>query len=202
MAIPDNRLSTEPIVADYIDPNGRDTVANEAWEGGPVAIGDTTQGRNNQAWKLTFAGGTFTLTPEDTGSPVDVLTGQTSVQCSFGFDQNGRPSIAWVTGTGQGYLYWYDTGGAGDYVITAFHNPVASVGLTMDDKRVRQIATCDLLLFYTIEDGQDHALYFREQRDRFDTAHLLQKPVWPYIQKIGMNQGLRVQLDLSTEAPV
>lgn len=201
MAIPDNRLSTDPFAADYVDPDGRVTNINEDWEAGPIAIGDTTEGRKYQAWHLTFDSGDFTITPEDTGAPVVLLSGEDSVQCSFTFDQNGRPSLTWIDSAGNGYAYWYDTAGAGDYAKTIFQTPTTSVAMTMDDKRTNQIQSCDMILFYTYEEAGRHLLFCRYQRDRFDTPYPLKDPAWPYLHKCGMNVGLRVQLSMSTEAP-
>jgi len=55
MAILQNRLSTTPVVADYIDPSGRDYTLNEDWEAGPIAVTDTSEGLAYQAWKLTYS---------------------------------------------------------------------------------------------------------------------------------------------------
>ena len=55
MAILQNRLSTTPVVADYIDPSGRDYSLNEDWEAGPIAVTDTSEGLAYQAWKLTYS---------------------------------------------------------------------------------------------------------------------------------------------------
>jgi hypothetical protein len=202
MAIIQNRLSTEPFVAPYIDPAGRTHTLNEDWEGGPIGEEDTSEGMNYQAWELTFAAGDFLITPETTGSPIIPLTGVDSVQCSFCFDQNARPTIAWVDSSDQGHLYWYNTIAA-EYQTFDFANPVWGLALTLDDKRSKQIAANDILLWYTLPAaGPDHyALFHRKQRDRFDDIYPMADPVWPYIHKLGMHDELRVQIDLSTAPP-
>lgn len=197
-------MSSEPFVADYLDPDGRPDTINEDWEHGPIAVEDTTEGLQYQAWHLTFAGGVFTITPETTGTPVDYLTGVESIQCSFTFDQAGRPTIVWESSDQQGHLYWYDTT-QGQYVTTDFANPISGLALTLDDKRNRQAGNSDIQLWYTLPstDGnpEHFTLWCRYQTDRFDTAYERANPAWPYIHKCGMNEGLRVQLSMSTEAP-
>ena len=203
MAIIQNRLSTEPITAPYIDPNGRTFTLNQDWEGGPIAIEDTSGGMNYQAWFLSYAGGEFTITPETAGVPFVIpIPPTTSKQCSFCFDQNARPTVAWVDDNDQGHLYWYDTLAA-DYQVFDFANPVWGLALTLDDKRRKQIAANDILLWYTLPAATagQYVLYHRLQRDRFTDIYTMKDPVWPYIYKNGMNEGLRVQISLSTEAP-
>ena len=196
-------LSSEPVVSNFLDPDGRTVGINEDWESGPIAVQDTSEGLKYQAWHLTFADGTFTITPEDTGAPVDFLTGQDSIQCTFAFDQNGRPTIAWEDSNSNGYLYWYDTTQA-DFVVLQFEqSPIWGLALTLDDKRERQVGVSDIQLYYTLPSGsQDqYILYCRYQRERYDTPYELVNPSWPWIHKCGMNDGLRVQIETSTESP-
>ena len=205
MAIPDNRLSTVPIVGNYLPPDDIDHTLNEDWEQGPIGLEDTTAGLNNQAWHLTYAAGEFTVTPSDTGSPEVIETGEEpidSVQCSFAFDQNGRISITWVDSSDQGHLYWYDSS-FGDFIVTDFATPVWGLALCLDDKRDLEISANDILLWYTLPAaGLDHyILYHRRQRDRFEVEYEMADPVWPFIHKLGMNDGLRVQISLSTASP-
>ena len=205
MSIPQNRLSDEPIVSAYLPPDDITHGLNEDWEKGPIALNDSSGGMNNQDWHLTFAAGQFTVTPSDTGPPVPIVTGSEpldSVQCSFAFDQNGQPVIAWIDSSDGGHLYWFDPQEA-ELTITDFQNPVTSVALCLDDKRPREVRINDILLFYTIPAaGLDHySLHHRRQRDRYTDDYPLADPVWPYIHKLGMNSELRVQITTSTEPP-
>ena len=203
MSILQNRLSDEPIVSPYIPPDDVDHGLNEDWERGPIGVNDSSAGMAYQDWHLTFAGGTFTVTPQTTGSPTNVLTGQDSVQCTFCFDQTGQPTISWIDSLNRGFIYWLDIQ-TGQPEIFAFQAPVTSVGLCLDDKRPRQVRVNDMLLWYTINSTRsaNHALYYRQQRDRFLTPYLLADPVWPYIHKLGMNSELRVQVTLKNIGPV
>ena len=195
MAAPENRLSIEPVISNILDPDSRNRGQNEDFEAGPVAVTDTSEGLFHQAWHLTFAGGIFTITPETTGTPVDVLTGQDSTQCSLAFDQNARPSIAWITTGGQAKLYWYDTTQS-DFVITDLPAGIRGVMLCLDDKRVMQTGASDILLWFTVLNGSQYDLYQARQRDRFDPPILQKEGVWPLFNKLGMADGLRVQFQL------
>ncbi|GAI18079.1 unnamed protein product [marine sediment metagenome] len=151
MAIPQDRLSTVPVPDDYLPPNGDTNYLLEWHEGGPIAINDTSAGLNYQGWVMTYSDPDFTLTPDTTGLPETVglpVAGVT--QLSFCFDQNGRASIAYTQG-GVAYLYWFDTVAA-DFVTTASAEGAISPALTLDDKRVTQTQSSDMLLFYTMQE--------------------------------------------------
>ena len=202
MTVRQHRLSNPPYPSDYVYPADKEYPLNEDWEGGPSALLNTDEGINYQAWHLTFAAGQFTVTPEDTGPPVVVLSGVTSIQCSLAFDQNAHVTIAWVDQFDQGHLYWYDTV-FGDWIITDFQAPVGDVAITLDDKRKLQTGASDILLWYTIPDGSNYTLWLREQRTRFVDAYLQNdgNPVWPYFKKCGMADELRVELSMTNIGP-
>ena len=206
MAFPNNSLSDPTVPGTYLYPDGQTRTLNEDYEMGPIGLLDTSEGNNNQSWHLTFSGGEFTLTPETTGAPFNLLTGIDSIQCSFSWDQNANVTIAWEDSSNQGYLYWYDSF-VGTYVTTELAFPIAGLAVCLDDKRAMQIAigTSDVLAFYTLpklELLDQYILYYRRQRDRFGIEYTLQDPAWPYIHKLGMHDALRVQISLSTGAPV
>ena len=201
MAMPQDKLSSEPVPETYLDPDGRARTLNEDWESGPIAITDTTQGLFYQAWKLTFSAGDFILTPETTGGPVVALQGVDSVQCTLAFDQNANYTIAWEDSVNQGHLYWFNSE-QGQYETTDFANEIWGLMLCLDDKRSKQNAANDILLFYTLQSPSGYALWHRRQRDRFENAILLRDPAWPYLHKLGMHEGLRVQITNNTVPPI
>lgn len=197
MAIIEDRLSTVPVTADWLPPDELDRIWTEDYEAGPVAIGDPSLGQAYQVWHLTYNSGpgTFTVTPQTTGSPVDVLTGFTNVeQCTLAFDQNGNVTLGF-TQAGVAKLYWYDTQQA-QYVtdtLTDFIYP----SVCMDDKRTTQNTANDILLFYTKQQiDSTYDLFVRYQRDRYTIEHLLAEDIPPYVYKFGMHAGLRVQIGL------
>ena len=196
MAIPEDRLSTTPVLDTYLTPDGFDRALLEDKENGPIAIGDISEGSVFQEWHLTYSDPDFTLTPADVGSPVTTPTlpsvaGVT--ECSFCFDQNGNITIAYMAG-GVSSLYWYDTL-AGDYTTTPSIEGALHPMVTLDDKRITQTQLNDVLLFYTkyIALADNYVLHMRRQRDRYETEFDLALPCWPYIWKCGMHKGLRLQ---------
>lgn len=198
MGILQDRLSTTPELADWLDPDIRSSGVNTDWEAGPRAPEDTSKGLRDQAWNLTFAAGTFTITPETTGSPVIVLTGQDSIQCSFAFDQVGRPTLAWVDSSLNGHLYWYSTVDVA-FIISDFPVTFGGVALSLDDKRIMQTGASDILFWYTLWETDHYALYHKKQRDRYETAYPMVDPApWQYIRRTGMHKGLRGQVELSS----
>jgi hypothetical protein len=196
MAIIDDRLSSQIVAAPFIPPDDRFRLLNEDYEVGPIAVEDMSEGSRYQNWKLTFAGGTFTITPETTGAPVTVLTGQTSQHCSFAFDKNGHVYLFWKDDADLCKFYWYDSA-AEDNVITdypdAFHGMVY-----LDDKREMQSGTSDVLLVYTKPDGLTFNLVHRRQRDRFLTEFPLATNTFPYVRQAGMHTELRGQYFMSS----
>ena len=198
MAIPEGRMSTTPVPGTYLPPNGDANTLLEWHEGGPVAIGDTSGGQNDQAWIMTYSDPDFTLTPQTTGPPVVVHSVASVTQLSFCFDQNANFTIAY-TAAAIANLYWFDTL-AGMYVTTPSALGAISPAVTLDDKRDTQTQANDMLLFYTKQQiDLSYSLFMRIQRERFENEYLMHTNVRPHIVNMGMNDGLRVQLSLQTE---
>ncbi len=195
MAIIEDRLSTTVVEDIYLDPDGRTRTLNTDFEDGPIAVTDMSEGSQYQPWRLTFSSGDFIVTPEITGSPVVILSGQDSIYCSFTFDKNGRPSIFWKDSANLCYLYWYDSTVA--MFVTTDYFDVFHGMLSLDDKRVMESAASDVLLWYTrLVAGPQYNLYHKKQRDRYTIEHLMEEDISPYIYKAGMHEGLRGQLVL------
>jgi hypothetical protein len=196
MAIIEDRLSTTVVPDTDIPPEDRyRPTLLEDYEGGPIAIQDTTGGANYQPWALSYhPGGIIRLTPEIAGSPVDLLTVPGCSQLSFCFDQNARPSVTYIIGNNM-FLYWYDST-LGDFTTTEY-STVRSSLLSMDDKRRRLVSYSDMLLWYTVETLPGvYTLYMRRQRDRFLTEFTMKVDCPPYMSRGGMHEGLRGQIVL------
>jgi len=196
MAIIEDRLSTTLVTNSYLYPDSKERHINTDFENGPIAITDLSEGIQYQSWALTIVSGNFTLTPETTGSPVIILSGQDSIRCSFAFDKNGRPNIFWTDSGNLSHFYWYDTVAA-DFVITDYPD-VFSGMLSLDDKRVMESDVSDIILWYTRLVGPQYNLYHRKQRDRYGIEHLMKENTFPFIYKSGMHKGLRGQIVLQT----
>lgn len=195
MTIREHRLSTQVVAGTFLDPDGRDRQLDEDYELGPLAPNDTSLGIAYQPWHLTWDGGTgdFTITPETAGTPVAVLNAAGVTQCSLAFDNNAHVNIAY-TANGNAYLYWYDTL-ITNWTTTNFGPDFITPTLTLDDKRDTQSVINDIILWYTKlnPDGETYNLYTREQRDRFLTPYDM-GAFQPYLYKIGMDSGLRIQI--------
>jgi len=198
MAIPQGRLSTTIVPGVLLEPENIQELPLVSHERGPIAIEDTSQGLLNQNWTLTYNAGTgdMTATPETTGSPVIVLTVLGLTFFSFTFDQNARIVIAYSTLVSS-YLYWFDTAlgmtttkDLGSIVITPF--------ISLDDKRETQSALNDMLLWYLKPDGLTYELFMLLQRERFLTEYsMITGVVNPKLQKVGMTDELRIQIETS-----
>jgi hypothetical protein len=194
----ENRMSAIVVPADWLVPDGLDRDLDEDNEAGPVAPNDTSKGLFYQAWHLTYDAGTddLTITPQTVGVPVVVLNVPNLTQCSFAFDQSGHVNVAYTVGS-QAFLYWFDTQAA-DWVTTPLDFGVTTPTLCLDDKRLTQTNFSDVLLFYTMETAPDvWTLFHRQQRDRYEDEYPHNEGVSPYLYKLGMHLGFRVQLGLS-----
>jgi hypothetical protein len=201
MAIPEDRMSTTVVESDWLPPDDRERNLKIDYEAGPVALNDPSEGLSYQNWTLewNYISGDFTAIPETTGSPSVVLNVANVTQYSFCFDQNGHINIAHTVNNTDPKLYWYDTNLA-TWTTTDLPSTVICPTLTLDDKRTTQTQASDILLWWTEDQGDGtYNLYRAQQRDRFDplVPKEMATDTPPYIYKLGMNSGLRLQLGLS-----
>ena len=114
------------------------------------------------------------------------------------FDQNMHPFVTFVDQSGSRY-WWFDPTVPGQVFATL---PVGSsrASCTMDDKRPlsTQLGTNDIILCY-INVGNN--LVYRQERDRYNTEYVLLANVnllisAPFVGRIGMNEKLRLQIEI------
>ena len=191
MALPDNALSSQAFISDYLAPDGIErSVYTTDQELGGIALSDASQGLQVQVWTITYVNEDVIVIPADTGSPTTLftLTGITEINLSF--DQNMNVFVAYVM-EGQAWYYWYDP-----IPQTFLHQIMASdvdnPRCCMDDKRIEVVDSSDILLAYTRGDN----LYYREQRDRYTVEYLLKLGAEGNLEHIGMNKSLRVQFQM------
>lgn len=200
MAIPQGRLSTTPVLGEYLPPEGINQHPVTTFERGPVAIEDTSEGLLYQDWMLSWNPNTseFLLTP-DIGSPVTFLTIPDIKFASFTFDQSARVTLAYVTSVSS-YLYWYDTQIA-QTVTTDLGAVIISPTIYLDDKRATQNVVNDMMLWYTRADGLGgFNLYTKLQRDRFGVEYEMATGLAAFfIVALGMTDELRIQIRLSNK---
>lgn len=196
MSLPGNALDPIGVAAAMLPPDddGRPSLV-EDYELGGIALNDPSQGLMVQNWRARLVGSDVRVGPAPYSTDSIVTSDTDITELSLAFDQNMRPTIAYVAG-GVNKLYWYDTVHE-MHVTTVFNSEDRSPFVTMDDKR-RPATTANLndVLFFYIRGTK---LYYRQQRDRFQTERELSTvSAGQFIAKCGMSRALRVQVHLAS----
>ena len=187
---PDNRLSTTLVASPFTYPyNLTPPNKQTAYSYGGIGLSDPSQGLSVQLWTAYVQGDEILLDAPTLNSPLVVLSVPSAREISLAFDQNMNVALAYVQ-FGSTRLYWFDTL-VGDYVITDYPNTV-SPKITLDDRRELQTANSDIIFSYVRNDN----LYFRMQRERYLSEHLLKENVAARIERMGMNTRNRLQWQL------
>lgn len=193
MALPDNVLSAAEVPTRFFGARSGSTTSTIDYEDGGLALNDPSEGLLYQRWRARL----FRAGEVDSSVWLDAthigefewLSVPYMTEISFTFDANMRPAVVYVA-AGQAYLNWYDTTIPG-YVTTTLPAGVVTPRVAMDDKRYvgsNGYQLSDVILAY-VRSGN---LYYRQQRDRYQTERLLKVGVTPLI-RIGMSRGLRLQ---------
>jgi hypothetical protein len=192
--MPLDRLSTEPTPAAYKSPDSIDRPNKLTdYELGGIALQDPSAGLEYQKWTARadkITGDVFLRAEEVPEALLFTAPGVTDL--SLAFDQNMRPFIAYVQ-NGRAKYRWYNTVlGANEIVEldVADRTPKCC----MDDKRPWPVGQGDndIILAYL----RDGALYYRQQRDRFEVERLLKVDAGTRLIKVGMNVDRRLQFEL------
>lgn len=205
MAIPENRLSTQAIPAAFIGSRGVSTDPLIDYEDGGIDFNDPSKGHYYQWWKAYVQDNQIWLGARDVEAQV-MYSGTNVTEISLAFDQNMRPCLAFID-DGVAYLQWYDPV-AQAQVLTPLGSDVITPKVTLDDKRVSQNSTSDIIVAY-IKSG---SLMYRQQRDRFTIEYDITEPVpepersayrakiaeSPGLIRIGMGSNLRLMFQLKT----
>jgi hypothetical protein len=186
--------------APYIPPDNIPVFNTTDYQLGGIGLSNPTAGLQYQYWFLQLTG-TVTSnnvvisapnTPETT-----LFSAPNITEISLAFDQNMRPAVAYVS-QGNPYFWWYDTTIPGYTVITL---PAGATHprCTLDDKRSTEISLglSNMIVAYINSDN----LYCRAQKDRFTVEYSLYTNLSqiisnPILNKIGMNEGERLQFQL------
>lgn len=171
---PDNDLSDTAYVAGFNFPVKQLTFADmkKDWEMGGIALNDPSAGLEYQLWEFTLevdeSTGDSDVYVEAPSIPKTLLfSGSFITEIAGCFDQNMNPMVAY-TESGTPKIWWWDPTIPG---MTYTSLPAGSIDLrcTLDDKRQFNVADSDIVLSYV----RAGALYFRLQRERYLTEHLL-----------------------------
>lgn len=205
MSLPDNVCSSAPVAGPYIGPRALPVTGLVDYEHGGVAIQDPSRGLAFQTWRARVIGEGIYLSAPNTSEFLAYQASAEITEVSLAFDQNMRPTIAFVEG-GRAKLLWYDSAIPGE-TVTDLAADVITPRVALDDKRQSQLGISDIILAYL----RDGALYYRQQRDRFlveidPTADMpeeereaarAQVAASGGLIKIGMNRQLRLQFMLA-----
>lgn len=185
--IPEERLSTTRLPAPFLGARGEYVITPTFdYEDGGIALQDPSEGLQFQAWRGYILNDQIIL--EAPGiAPFIAYTGTGLTEVSITFDQNMRPTFAFVE-EGVAKLRWYDSV-VEDTVITTLGADVITPRVSLDDKHPLGVADSDIILGY-VRAGN---LYFRAQRDRFQTEYLLLEECPDRLHIIGMNAEWRFQ---------
>ncbi|MCO1336512.1 hypothetical protein MO867_19450 [Microbulbifer sp. OS29] len=188
MALPDKALSSTVLASPFIGGSHLPVRNTTDYESGGIAIQDPSAGLNYQVWRARVLndGSEIVLDAREVEA-FTAISGSDITEVSLAFDQNMRPVIAYVE-AGTAKLYWYNSS-AGSQTTSTWPG-IITPRLTLDDKRSTQTSTSDVIFAY-LNNGH---LYYRQQRDRYETEYRLQQNVdSPGLIKIGMNRQFRLQ---------
>ena len=194
MSLPNNRLASENLPSLLLTPDtlGRQQDRTVDFERGGAGLNDPSQGLDVQNWRARIVGEDVFVGIHPGGAETKVITVAGITEVSLAFDQNMRPSLAYIA-NGAAKLYWYDSSLPGQ-TTTTVGACIRSPFITLDDKRDGVTAQSDILMFYFRESG----LYYRQQRERFGFERLLasfvSNTLW--ISRAGMNSALRMQIEV------
>lgn len=189
--IPNNSLSSLPIVAPYLEKYNDPRAPLVDYEMGGVALSDPSQGLFVKVW-TAYVEGINVMIKADDVAPSLLFSAPNISELSLAFDQNMRPAIAYMQG-GASFLWWFDTTIPGNDTI-AFGSDTKFPKITLDDKRTEALPFSDIILAYI----KNNNLYFRAQRDRFLDEYLLKTDVNGRLLTIGMAKNNRLKFKLET----
>lgn len=190
--MPDNVLSTVAINAAFSGARALPVTRTVDYEDGGIAIQDPSQGLLVQRWRARLINNEV-IVDADSVEPFVLYSGEGVTEISLTFDQNMNPCLAFVQ-SGRAKLRWFDSV-AGGIVITELAADVMTPRVSLDDKRATQTSNSDIILAYL----RGGALYYRQQRERFQTERLLDAGPHRGLIKIGLTKNLRLQFMMRPE---
>lgn len=196
MSLPNNKVPSNPPMPDtfeYLQYSGVESTLTTDYELGGVALSDASQGQQIRIWKARISeGGKYILLGAE-GIPeilkYEAASFGTLTEVSLAFDQNMKPTIAFVE-AGQAKFLWYDSDVEAE-VITTLATDVRNPRISLDEKRPDFGTTNDVILSYT----RGSNLYVRVGRDRYTIEYLIQTgiPTSRILWKTGMSLAFRFQ---------
>lgn len=186
--IPDNVLSTTPVIAAFVETINKRTAPLVDYERGGIALLDGSQGMDIQEWKAEVIGNDVFVSAPNT-PPTLVFSTPGITEISLAFDYSMNPTFAYVDEDGA-HLRWFDTAVSG--IVTTTYPDIQNPRITLDEKRSVFSSDSDIILAYT----RSNNLCYRQQRDRYLTEYLLVANVNARLVSVGMNQVHRLQFQM------
>lgn len=185
--IPENKLSQKPLPSNLLVPLRQNLLEDYEWGG--IALNDSSQGLKIVIWKCFYNenSNTICLKRVDSEEIHEILQIPNVTSIGLAFDQNMKPQICYVTNNSSRY-YWYDSYITG--YATLELETSKNICVSLDDNRPSQVLISDIILAYQ----RNNKLYFRQQRDRYQTEYILDSEnITSQLWQIGMNFGNRFQ---------
>lgn len=193
-------LTPSAIITAYIHPDELPSTDLEDWELGGTGLSNGNDGLQVQTWHMIVQGSgpTTSVWVDAPNTPPTQLFALANITWArLAFDQNMHPVISYMAGTGPGF-YWFDPTIPGN-TFTSLPSTVIKPCVTMDDKRALQtrLGNNDVVMAYI----NNNNLCYRLQRERYTTEHVWYTNITsvlanPFVNKIGMDVGYRLLLDI------
>ena len=185
--IPASAFTVLPDTSVFIPPFSDRYKPFEMRTRGGAAIGNASQGRDTQYWKVKYAGaiisvGIYAQLPVFTLAVTGIET------VSLAFDNNMGITLAWQIGS-TSTIYYFDTIALA--YITKTFTGTTSCRICVDDERSFNNANSDVIFAYTT----GSSLHWRQQRDRYDVEYTV-GPTTKKIRRLAPNSNRRLQFEL------
>lgn len=189
--LPGGALSTVAHFSGFMPPRNSERAKLIDSDAGGIALQDTSMGLRYQSWKAAVVGNDVVLSA-DTVAPSAVYTQAGITELSMTFDQNMNVFLAYTLNDTDPRFRWYDATVPG-FVVTSLPAGSYNLRCALDDKRPSQGSVNDIILTYL----RAGSLYYRQQRDRYNTEYLLRTGLTDYrLGQFGMNLRHRMQWQL------
>jgi hypothetical protein len=187
MSVPNNRLSSVPVVSGLLPPYDREVTDLTDWCRGGIALSDPSETLDFQNWSIGLDGNDVVVTPETAGTPSVIFSRPDITELSLGFDNNMRPVIAFVQ-AGQGILYFFDPV-IDDYQFQDLPVGAITPRCVLDDTRPSQVQTSSVIVSYVY----DGSLWLLDQLDRYTIPYnLTLVDAGAKLDRMGMSTNLRM----------
>lgn len=189
-----DRLSSSPVLADFLDADALPRQRLQDFEQGGVAIGDPSQGLQVQTWELRVLGRDVRVRPFPNGTYTLLFQYDNIRRIGLAWDQNMRPAVVFEA-DGVTRLWWYDP----LLQRQAFKGlPGArDVAICLDEKRDALRDFSDILVFYLKDSvtATQQRLFMRRQRDRYDNELVagFLPPAATALERVGMTRANRLR---------